>query len=66
MRGCVFEIHDVVMHADAIHRGGGQIIPTARRAIYAAQLTATPRLCEPVYLVEIQAPEQVPVAAPSG
>lgn len=58
MRGCVFEIHDVVMHADAIHRGGGQIIPTARRALYAAELTAQPRLCEPVYLVEIQAPEQ--------
>jgi len=46
------------MHADAIHRGGGQIIPTCRRALYAAQLTAKPRLFEPVYLVEIQAPEQ--------
>ena len=58
MRGCVFEICDVVMHADAIHRGGGQIIPTCRRALYAAELTAQPRMCEPVYLVEIQAPEQ--------
>ncbi|KAI8476985.1 MAG: elongation factor 2 [Monoraphidium minutum] len=58
MRGIVFEVHDVVMHADAIHRGGGQIIPTCRRALYAAELTAKPRLCEPVYLVEIQAPEQ--------
>ncbi|KAL6011069.1 hypothetical protein ACLOJK_001513 [Asimina triloba] len=35
-----------------------EIIPTARRVIYAAQLTAKPRLLEPVYLVEIQAPEQ--------
>ena len=52
------KVHDVVMHADAIHRGGGQIIPTCRRALYAAELTAKPRLCEPVYLVEIQAPEQ--------
>jgi elongation factor 2 len=51
-------VHDVVLHADAIHRGGGQIIPTCRRALYAAELTAKPRLCEPVYLVEIQAPEQ--------
>lgn len=58
MRGIMFEVHDVVLHADAIHRGGGQIIPTARRAMYAAQLTAKPRLMEPVYLVEIQAPEQ--------
>jgi elongation factor 2 len=51
-------VHDVVLHADAIHRGGGQIIPTCRRALYAAELTAKPRLMEPVYLVEIQAPEQ--------
>jgi len=58
MRGIVFEICDVVLHADAIHRGGGQVIPTARRAMYASELTAQPRLCEPVYLVEIQAPEQ--------
>ncbi|PAN28749.1 hypothetical protein PAHAL_5G176400 [Panicum hallii] len=58
MRGVCFELRDVVLHADAIHRGGGQIIPTARRAIYAAQLTAMPRLMEPVYLVEIQAPER--------
>jgi elongation factor 2 len=57
MRGAVFEICDVVLHADAIHRGGGQIIPTCRRAMYAAQLTADPKLMEPVYLVEIQCPE---------
>jgi translation elongation factor EF-G len=49
---------DVVLHADAIHRGGGNVIPMARRAMYAAQLTAQPRLLEPVYLVEIQCPEQ--------
>ncbi|GBG73856.1 hypothetical protein CBR_g17567 [Chara braunii] len=58
MRGICFEVCDVVLHADAIHRGGGQVIPTARRVMYAAQLTAKPRLLEPVYLVEIQAPEQ--------
>jgi len=58
MRGICFELCDVVMHADAIHRGGGQIIPTCRRVMYAAELTAEPRLLEPMYLVEIQAPEQ--------
>jgi elongation factor 2 len=57
MRGCRFNIHDVTLHADAIHRGGGQIIPTARRAIYAAELTAEPRFQEPIFLVEIQCPE---------
>lgn len=57
MRAIKFNIHDVTLHTDAIHRGGGQIIPTARRVIYACQLTASPRLMEPVYLVEIQCPE---------
>ncbi|KAM0865546.1 hypothetical protein ACQ4PT_043191 [Festuca glaucescens] len=57
MRGICFEVCDVVLHTDAIHRGGGQVIPTARRVIYASMLTAKPRLLEPVYLVEIQAPE---------
>lgn len=57
MRGVRFNIHDVTLHADAIHRGGGQIIPTARRVLYASVLTAAPRLLEPIYLVEIQCPE---------
>ncbi|KAL8550838.1 hypothetical protein ACS0TY_000063 [Phlomoides rotata] len=57
MRGICFEVCDVVLHTDAIHIGGGQVIPTARRVIYASHLTAKPRLLEPVYLVEIQTPE---------
>lgn len=57
MRGCRFNIHDVTLHADAIHRGGGQIIPTARRVLYAAELTAGPRFQEPIFLVEIQTPD---------
>eukprot|EP00211_Chloroparvula_japonica_P004810 CAMPEP_0119118214 /NCGR_PEP_ID=MMETSP1310-20130426/110_1 /TAXON_ID=464262 /ORGANISM="Genus nov. species nov., Strain RCC2339" /LENGTH=841 /DNA_ID=CAMNT_0007107553 /DNA_START=144 /DNA_END=2669 /DNA_ORIENTATION=- len=58
MRGIRFNVLDVTLHADAIHRGGGQIIPTARRVLYACQLTAEPRIQEPVYLVEIQCPDQ--------
>lgn len=57
MRGVRIDIMDVVLHADAIHRGGGQIIPTSRRACYAGVLTAQPRLQEPVFMVEIQCPE---------
>jgi elongation factor 2 len=57
LRGVRFDIHDVTLHSDAIHRGGGQIIPTARRCFFACCLTAKPRLLEPVYLVEIQCPE---------
>jgi len=58
MRSIRFNILDVTLHADAIHRGGGQIIPTARRVLYAAALLAQPGLLEPVYLVEITVPEQ--------
>jgi elongation factor 2 len=57
VRGVRFNLYDVALHADAIHRGGGQIIPTARRCLYACMLTAKPRFFEPVYLVEIQCPE---------
>jgi len=57
MRGVRFNIYDVTLHTDAIHRGGGQIIPTARRCLYASALTASPGMMEPVYLVEIQCPE---------
>jgi len=57
LRAVRFNVFDVTLHADAIHRGGGQIIPTARRVLYASMLTAEPRLMEPVYLVEIQCPE---------
>ncbi|CCU77028.1 unnamed protein product [Blumeria hordei] len=57
MRSCRFNIMDVTLHADAIHRGGGQIIPTARRVLYASILLAEPALQEPIFLVEIQVPE---------
>ena len=57
MRGIRFNIQDVTLHADAIHRGGGQIVPTARRVFYASQLTAEPRFQEPIFLVEIQCPD---------
>merc|ERR1712146_291347 len=57
MRGVRVNIEDITMHADAIHRGGGQIIPTARRVTYACVLTAQPRLMEPVFIVDIQTVE---------
>ncbi|KAJ1913091.1 translation elongation factor 2, partial [Mycoemilia scoparia] len=57
LRGCRFNILDVALHADAIHRGGGQIIPTCRRVVYASCLTAQPGLQEPVFLADIQCPE---------
>jgi elongation factor 2 len=57
VRSVRVNILDVTLHADAIHRGGGQIIPTMRRVTYASMLLAQPAIQEPVFLVEIQCPE---------
>lgn len=51
IHGVQFDVHDVSLHSDAIHRGSGQIIPTACRCLYASVLTARPHLMEPIYLV---------------
>lgn len=56
IRNVKFEMVHGVVADEPILRGGNQIIPTARRVAYSAFLTATPRLMEPVYYVEIQCP----------
>jgi len=58
MRGIRFNLMDVTMHADAIHRGAGQIMPPTRRVCFASELTAQPTLQEPVFLVEITCPQE--------
>lgn len=49
IRNVKFKITDVELAGEALLRGGGQIIPTARRACYSSFLMAGPRLMEPVY-----------------
>lgn len=49
IRNAKFKITNVELAQEAIFRGGGQIIPTARRACYSSFLMASPRLMEPVY-----------------
>uniref|UniRef100_A0A0C9S3M2 SNU114 homolog n=1 Tax=Wollemia nobilis TaxID=56998 RepID=A0A0C9S3M2_9CONI len=56
IRNVKFKILDATIAPEPLHRGGGQIIPTARRVAYSAFLMANPRLMEPVYYVEIQTP----------
>ena len=51
------DIVDVTMHADAIHRGQGQIMPPMRRVIHGAMLSAQPRLLEPIFLVSVTVPQ---------
>jgi len=58
MRGIRFNIMDVTLHTDAIHRGAGQIMPPTRRCCFAAEMTAKPTLQEPVFLVEITCPQE--------
>lgn len=53
IRNVKFKIVDARIAPEPLHRGSGQIIPTARRVAYSAFLMATPRLMEPVYYVEV-------------
>ncbi|KAJ2145901.1 hypothetical protein IW142_002374 [Coemansia sp. RSA 564] len=56
MRSTRFRILNADLAESAMHRGGGQLIPAARRVCYSSFLTASPRLMEPISFVEIQAP----------
>jgi len=56
IRNVKFKLLHANLAPEPILRGGGQIIPTARRVAYSSFLMATPRLMEPVYYSEIQAP----------
>ncbi|KAJ1026410.1 hypothetical protein NDA13_003791 [Ustilago tritici] len=56
IRNVKFRILDAQLSPDPIHRGGGQMIPTSRRACYSAFLLATPRLMEPIFEVEVETP----------
>ncbi|SGY25731.1 BQ5605_C018g08661 [Microbotryum silenes-dioicae] len=57
IRNVKFRLLGADLAQEPIYRGGGQIIPSARRVCYSSFLMATPRLQEPVYFVEIQAPQ---------
>ncbi|CAE6423334.1 unnamed protein product, partial [Rhizoctonia solani] len=56
IRNVKFRILDATLAQEPIFRGGGQIVPTARRVCYSSFLMATPRLMEPIFYVEVQAP----------
>ncbi|CAB3403673.1 unnamed protein product [Caenorhabditis bovis] len=56
IRQVKFKLLDATIAQEPLYRGGGQMIPTARRCAYSAFLMATPRLMEPYYSVEVIAP----------
>ncbi|CAI9276957.1 unnamed protein product [Lactuca saligna] len=55
MKCISFEVRDAVLHDDASHLDGSEMVEAAKRAIYASQLTAQPRFMQPYYVVEFQA-----------
>jgi len=57
MRGIRFNLKDVTLHADAIHRGAGQLMPTCKRVLYACQFRSKPGLLEPLYVADITVPQ---------
>lgn len=56
MRGVRFNLEDVTLHADAVHRGASQIMPPTKRAMSAAQIKSAPALLEPMYIADITVP----------
>ncbi|KAF3929819.1 hypothetical protein AA313_de0204765 [Arthrobotrys entomopaga] len=56
IRNTKFKLMDASLASEAIYRGGGQIIPTARRACYSSFLMASPRLMEPMYSCHMTGP----------
>jgi len=56
MRGIKFMVNDVTLHADAIHRGAGQIMPPVKRAMFGCQIDAGPAILEPMYQCSITVP----------
>ena len=57
MRGIRYNILDVKLHADSIHRGAGQIMPCAKKVFFATQIASFPKIMEPMYLVDITVPK---------
>lgn len=56
VRATKLKLLDAVLADKPIHRGGGQIIPAARKVVHSSLLTAKPRLMEPIYRLQIQCP----------
>jgi translation elongation factor EF-G len=59
VRGLKIWVNDVFLHADAIHRGMGQMSPCSKRVCNAAIYMAAPCLLEPIFLVNITCPNSI-------
>jgi 116 kDa U5 small nuclear ribonucleoprotein component len=57
VRGVKFRLLDAVVAESPLGRSPAQVIPAARRVAYSSMLTASARLLEPIYLVEVTCPQ---------
>lgn len=56
VRGARFNIVDARLHADSVHRSGGQVIPMVRSVLNDCQLQSEPRIMQPIFAVDVQCP----------
>ncbi len=59
VRNVKFRLLDASVTAESVYRGAGMIVPTARRVAHAAVVTASPRLMEPTFIIQVQAPSDL-------
>ncbi len=65
LRGVQFEVRDAKIIPDAAHRGAGQIIPAAKKAMKAAVAAAGPALLEPLLSYVLRARTRMCVCMPA-
>jgi len=57
IKGCRFNLTDLVLHADSIHRGANQMVRPVENLIRGLVLSSSPILYEPMFSCNIAVPE---------
>ncbi|MCS7097062.1 MAG: elongation factor EF-2 [Candidatus Methanomethylicia archaeon] len=58
IRGVKVKLIDAMIHEDPAHRGPAQIMPATKNAIFAAFLSASPVLLEPILKMDAKVPQE--------
>lgn len=53
IRNMIFKIIEINLSENPLESNGGQLIPMTRQACYAAFMTSSPRIMEPIYKIEV-------------
>jgi elongation factor 2 len=65
VRGLKVKMTDISLHEDPVHRGPAQIMPMARRAMFAGFMMGNPVMMEPVFKITVKVPPDLLGAATS-